>query len=205
MSIIAIDGDSAVGKSAAARIVAIDLKGSVIDTGQILRATTARALELDRSLCTPQALRQLIKSIYVADYDPSNLYTLDIEIAVPVLSAKEAIQDELTQLIRGTPTQNRLHIIVGRTIGTTVVPYADLKVYLTASLEVRAARKAAQLRVTPVQAAELLTRRDAADANRDVNPARRNPEAVQIDTSKLSPSKVAHRIVYAFRKTIPMR
>jgi CMP/dCMP kinase len=200
VSVIAIDGQSAAGKSTAARMVAKDLHGSLIDTGAILRAATARALQEGAAGVGVDSLHALLsdRPPYTQS-DADAFYTIEIESAISRMSANTAMQDSLTRRIRAIACQPRLHVVVGRSIGMTVLPAADLKVYLTCSLHSRAIRKAQQLHIDSDDALALLTRRDEADASRKAYAPQRHPESVHIDTTEWSARAVADAIIAAFR------
>ena len=86
-------------------------------------------------------------------------------------------------------------VVEGRDIGTVVFPDADLKVFLTARPEVRAARRARERAVAEVGVAEELRRRDRMDSGRAVSPLRPADDAITVDTSDLSADEVAERVV----------
>jgi cytidylate kinase len=199
MPIVAIDGSSATGKTTIAKEVARRLRGHTLDTGEILRSATLAALELGLDPALPASIVNQLSTVRPDDDDPAKLYTVEIEQAVPIAAGSPVIQEAMTSLLRSHVDSTKLYVITGRSIGVDVFPDAALKVYLVASAEVRAARKAAQLGINPSQASNIIKQRDHMDKGRRVNPLRRHPAATEIDTTDCHPAEAAKVIIDSYR------
>jgi cytidylate kinase len=107
------------------------------------------------------------------------------------------VRSRITELQRSIAASAEQGIVVeGRDIGTTVLPDADLKIFLTASPEARAARRSGELKGADVKATqEALIKRDAADSSRKTSPLAKAGDAVEVDTSELTLQQVIECVV----------
>lgn len=126
--------------------------------------------------------------------------TKEVTAAVSAVSAVPEVRTRITALQRSIAAQAAGGIVVeGRDIGTTVLPDADLKVFLTASPEARAARRSGELKgkeATDVTATrEALIKRDAADSGRKTSPLKKADDAVEVDTTELTLEQVVECVV----------
>jgi cytidylate kinase len=202
MPIIAIDGQSATGKSTAARAVAAQLQGFCIDTGEMLRDATLKALELGLDPAQASSIIKYLKVDPQERRSPAQLYIIEVERAVPIFAGTLVAQNALTSLLRNHVNSTSLYIISGRTIGLDVFPDAMLKINLRAELETRAARKASQLGIGKAQALNLISGRDHLDRTRQTNPLRRDHRAIEIDTTARPPAHIALAIIDSYKRTV---
>jgi cytidylate kinase len=123
--------------------------------------------------------------------------TQEVTSKVSAVSAVPEVRARITELQRSLATSAEKGIVVeGRDIGTTVLPDADLKVFLTASPEARAARRSGELKGADVNATrEALIKRDAADAGRKTSPLAKADDAVEVDTTELTLAQVIECVV----------
>ncbi len=123
--------------------------------------------------------------------------TPEVTAKVSAVSAVPEIRTRITELQRSIAAAARRVIVVeGRDIGTTVLPDADLKIFLTASPEARAARRAGELKGADVSATkEALIKRDAADSTRKTSPLAKAGDAVEVDTTELTLQQVVECVV----------
>lgn len=213
---IAIDGPAAAGKSTVGEIVARQIDGVYFDSGLLYRATTR--LALDRHIdpddgdalaaCTQRASIRVERpsmpgrqnDVIVDGTDVTDLLrTPEVDRAVSQVSQHASVRAALLSTQRQIARSGRV-VMVGRDIGTVVLPDAELKVFLDASPEERARRRCEQNRHAvprPSYAAVLadLRRRDQIDSERDVAPLRPADDAVVIDSDPLTVEEVADRIV----------
>jgi len=214
---IAIDGPAASGKSVAGSTVAARLGYRFFDTGAMYRAITWLALRRGVDPADGDALARLAESVAIAvregrpgTIEPTTVL-LDGEDATPHLrdDAVEAnvslvsrvpdVRATLVRVQRQLAAKGRV-VMAGRDIGSVVLPDADLKVYLDASREVRARRRAAQIRKSgPVANIDDLVadlaRRDGIDSRRQTSPLTAAPGAVIINTDDLTLEEVVQRIL----------
>ena len=209
--IIAIDGPAGAGKSTIARSVAARLGLTYLDTGAMYRAVTCIALEEAVPLADGPALGRLAERLDVhfaaagvAGGEPAviadsrdvtdAIRSLDVSRAVSQVSAHHEVRRALTARQQQLASQGGM-VLEGRDIGTVVCPDAEVKVYLTASVEERARRRQQQLAEQGVrQPLDVLVpdlvRRDQSDEGRAVAPLRKAHDAVEVDTTHLTVADV---------------
>ncbi|WP_349307852.1 MULTISPECIES: (d)CMP kinase [unclassified Streptomyces] len=210
--IVAIDGPSGTGKSSTSKAVAAKLGLSYLDTGAQYRAITWWMLSngvdvRDNEAVANAATKPVIVSgtepvgptITVDGEDASGpIRTQEVTAAVSAVSAVPEVRTRLVGLQRAAAASAPGGIVVeGRDIGTTVLPDATLKIFLTASAEARASRRSGELKgsqtVGATQAA--LVKRDAADSGRKTSPLAKADDAIEVDTTDLTLDQVIECIV----------
>ncbi len=217
--IIAIDGPAGSGKSTIAREVAKTLHMRYLDTGAMYRAVTLLALEAG---LVPERLGEagvLAESAPLRFQDQSDdltrVFVGEREISqdirgtlvsnnVSAVSAEPSVRQVLTQRQRHEASKGNV-VLEGRDMGTVVVPDADVKIYLTASVKERARRRQAQLDAQGVTMAldELMndiSTRDSLDSSRELAPLRRATDAIEIDTTSMPIEQVIERVCEAVRQ-----
>lgn len=224
--IVAIDGPAGSGKSTIAREVAKRLGMRYLDTGAMYRTITLLALEAglvpDRigeaeGIASSTELRfeqqaNDLTRVFVGDREVSaEIRGPLVSQHVSAVSADPGVRRVLTHLQRAEADRGNL-LLEGRDMGTVVVPQADVKIFLTASVEERARRRQLQLEEKGVsQSVDDLvadiTRRDAYDSGREVAPLRKADDAVEIDTTHLTIPQVIEAICteVAQRRPRPVR
>lgn len=202
--VVALDGPSGTGKSTVARRLAQLLGAQYLDTGSMYRAATVAVLDAGVDVTDADAVAAVVSHAVIdVETDPVHQHTkldgrvVDVEIRSAVITAnvsavsavpevREVLVAQQRSLIGKGPT-----VAEGRDIGSVVWPQAELKVYLTASEEVRARRRAGELVGAHVaDVADAMRRRDAFDSSRAVSPLTRADGAVEVDTSDLSIDEV---------------
>lgn len=203
--IIAIDGPAGSGKSTVSRQVAQRLGWDHLDTGAFYRAATLAVL---RAGADPYHAGQVVAAVaphhFRQDQGRMMIDGEDVSLAirsseVTALVSPVAAHPELRTLMiaeqrRWVEARGRDAVVEGRDIGTVVFPQAELKVWLEASPEVRARRRAAQTGEDPVEVAKAIRARDQADATRAVSPQIPAPDAIHIDTTDLTVEEVVEAI-----------
>jgi len=209
--VIAIDGPAGSGKSTVARAVAERLGLRYLDTGAMYRSVAFAALHRGVDPADAEPIARMAQSLDVV-LEPDGRVVVDgidatIEIRGPevtrAVSIVAANPDVRTAMVARQREWTRHHdggVLEGRDIGTVVFPDADLKVYLDASPEVRAARRSAEVENLSYETvASDLARRDALDQGRTHDPLRTADDAVVIDTSHLSVDEIVARVVEHLR------
>ncbi|GAA3369561.1 (d)CMP kinase [Streptomyces sannanensis] len=212
--IVAIDGPSGTGKSSTSKAVAAKLGLSYLDTGAQYRAITWWMINNGIDTDDPAAIATAsAKPVIVSGTDPAGpTITVDgVDVAGPIrtqevtskvsaVSAVAEVRAVITELQRSIALTARQGIVVeGRDIGTTVLPDADLKIFLTASPEARAARRSGELKgkesadLASTKAA--LIKRDEADSSRRTSPLAKADDAVEVDTTDLTLDQVVECVV----------
>lgn len=213
---IAIDGPAASGKTTVARLVADRLHVLYLDTGAMYRALAYTALHTQTDLDNENALVRLCEQNPIAvqldrsaplgfrifaggsELTQSQLESPEVTAVVSTIAAhprvREAMVAEQRRIAEGGPV-----VMAGRDIGTVVLPDAPYKVFLTASVQARVARRRVQLEEAGVDVSvhELTTEieeRDRLDENRKTSPLRKAPDARVIDSSDLSVEEVVEKI-----------
>lgn len=211
--VVAIDGPAAAGKSTVARLLAERLPALLFDTGSLYRALTLAALRGDIAAADAARLGNLARTVRIDLLPPSvndgrladvlldgedvtwAIRGPDVDRAVSPVAGhpivREALLGQQRRIAEGGPI-----VMVGRDIGTVVVPDAGVKIYLDASAEERARRRCEELagRGLDPDVAEVLAdirRRDASDSSRINAPLRAASDAVRVDTDGLTVEEVS--------------
>jgi cytidylate kinase len=210
--IIAIDGTSASGKTTLARRLAARLGYLYFDTGVMYRALTLAAIRGGLSMSDEAALSSLAERITIDVTSPTasdgrpctvlldgedvtwTIRSPEVDGSVSPASVYAGVRSALTRQQRRVGLRGRV-VMVGRDIGTVVLPEAELKIFMTASLEERARRRLAELTllgeaVGLEEVEHSLAERDRIDSQRSVAPLRAASDAVLVDTSHLSSERV---------------
>jgi CMP/dCMP kinase len=210
---IAIDGPAAAGKSTVAKLVAEKLFFIYIDTGAMYRALTLKALTKDVNLENAMELYTLLTQtqiqlvpekggqfVYLDGNDVTDkIRSQEVTNSVSIVSKHQSVREEMVS------RQQRLAagggvVMDGRDIGTHVLPQAEVKVFLVASVEERAVRRHTEnlekgYSSDLQQLKEEIEKRDKLDSEREVAPLKKASDAVLIDTTALGIQQVVNRIV----------
>ena len=181
---IAIDGPAAAGKGTISKAVAAHFAMAHLDTGLLYRAVGAQMLQGADPLVAAQSLRP-------EDLDAANLRSPEVALAASQVAVMAEVRAELLAFQRGFAHREGGAVLDGRDIGTVICPKAEVKLFVTASAEVRARRRHQELVAggTQIDFDQVLvdvTTRDARDAERAEAPMIAAVDAVMIDTSNLT-------------------
>lgn len=206
MQVIAIDGPAGSGKSTVGRALAERLGLQYLDTGAMYRGVAFAALRRGMDPADAEPVAHLMEHLELEVGDRS--LTVDgvdasIEIrgpevtrAVSTVAANPAVRAELRSRQREWAKRHGGGVIEGRDIGTVVFPNADLKVYLTASPEVRADRRSKEVADLDYETvARDIARRDALDQGREDSPLQEAEGSVLVDTSDRSVDEIVDDIL----------
>ncbi len=212
-AVIAIDGPAAAGKSTIARKVAQQLGYTYIDTGAMYRAITLQALKKEVSLKDEETLQQLLQQmdlhlkpeekmqrVFIDGEDVTDyLRSSEVTNAVSTVAQYSKVRAIMVEKQRALASLGGV-VMDGRDIGTEVLPKADIKIFMTASVEERAERRYLenQSRGIDTPLAELqkeIAERDAQDMNREVSPLRQAEDAHLIDTTGQTIEQITEQIV----------
>ena len=215
--VIALDGPSGSGKSTVARAVARRLGWRYLDTGATYRAATLAVLRAGTDLDDAEAVADTVAraAIVVSTAPEASRTTLDgedvstvirgpeVTSAVSAVSAVPEVRHRMVALQRELAGTDGA-VLEGRDIGTAVFPDAAVKVFLDASADVRASRRAgdADTGIAPTQTANVveqvaadLARRDRLDSSRATSPLQPADDAVHLDSSELDADEVVQRVL----------
>jgi cytidylate kinase len=218
--IIAIDGPSGAGKGTIARAVAAHLAYRHIDTGAMYRAVAWKAIQDGVNLQDEAAVAALSER---ADFDLTGgrvvidghdvaraIRTPEIDAAATAVARHPAVRRALVSRQRAFGASGGV-VMEGRDIGTVVFPDADVKVYLDASPEERARRRAndpahrASTSPALSDVATALAERDRSDSTRAVSPLAMAPDAILVETTGLDVDTVVARVLAEIERVIPDR
>jgi cytidylate kinase len=216
--VIAIDGPVGAGKSTAARRLAEALGYLYIDSGAMYRALGWRAIQAGVDLHDAGRLAALAAAadirvtagesgprVLVDGEDVTDaLRTPTMDLASSLVSVVPEVRRRLVTIQRAMAKAGGI-VMDGRDIGTVVFPDADVKFYLDADLPVRAARRLEDLRrsgteVDPQALQAEVAHRDERDRQRDASPLQAAPDAIRIDSSRLTAEEVVARMLSEVRK-----
>jgi cytidylate kinase len=214
--IIALDGPAASGKTTIGRMLAARLGYLFFDTGVMYRAVALAAYQSGVDPADEAAVSALAEQMAI-DVQPAatgdgrtSTVVLDgedvswairepvVDASVSQVSAYGRVRAAMVAQQRKIGLRGKV-VMVGRDVGTVVLPEADLKIYLDATLEERARRRYAELqsrggKQTLQEVHAGLARRDEVDSNRDLSPLRPADDAVILDTTALTPEEILLRI-----------
>ncbi len=190
--LIAIDGPAGAGKSTVARAVADALGFTYLDSGAMYRCVALAEL---RGVEEPlQCAIELGGQVTLDGEDVTDaIRTPQVSARASEVAARPEVRGHLVALQRNM-IRNGDYVAEGRDIGTVVAPAAELKVFLTASPEERARRRAEQLGVDPAQVLAEQRERDTRDTTREHSPLAPAPDALRLDTTGLSIDEVVEKI-----------
>lgn len=209
---IAIDGPAGAGKSTIARQLAAGLGYIYVDTGALYRAVGVNAMrkgadtknadEVTATLADADVSLRFVEGeqrVFLGEEDVSlAIRTPEASMAASNVSAISAVREFLFDLQRNIAAGNNC-IMDGRDIGTVVLPNAQVKIFLTASAEVRAKRRYDELLAKGMQAdyaqvLEEMIQRDYQDSHRAIAPLKQADDAVLVDTSDMNLTQVLEEL-----------
>ncbi|SFS36093.1 (d)CMP kinase [Sphingobacterium wenxiniae] len=218
--VIAVDGFSSCGKSTVAKALAKHLNFVFIDSGAMYRAVTLYFLRNNVDFNDENQVVSALKNIQI-DFVPNNEKTqillngedvsdeirqMHVSEKVSEVSAIKEVRHEMVAQQQQLG-QRRNIVMDGRDIGTTVFPKADLKIFMTASPDVRAERRFAELKAkgeeTTVEDVRAnLAHRDHIDSTREESPLRQAKDAIVLDNSDLSQAEQLEFVLQEYYKRI---
>lgn len=210
---VAIDGPAAAGKSTVAKITAEKFNYIYVDTGAMYRALTYKALRQGVNVSDELALKQLLENTSI-ELQPSELGQLvyvdgenvtseirnnEVTSTVSEVSKHRFVREEMVRRQQELGKSGGV-VMDGRDIGTHVLPDAEVKVFLIASVDERAHRRYQENMQKGFSAdieklKEEIALRDKLDSEREVSPLRKAADAIEIDTTSLTIEQVAEKII----------
>jgi cytidylate kinase len=219
--IIAIDGPAGAGKSTIARLLAQNLNLIYLDTGAMYRAITWTVLQAKLAFEDEVAIAQLVKTNKI-QLLPATSEGFTTQVKLNGVDITRAIRESnVTKNVSAIAAQAEVRsalvaqqqelgksggiVMEGRDIGTTVFPDAELKIFLTASVQERAIRRQLDLQaqgLTEIALSDLekeIAARDQADSNREISPLRQAENAIILNTDGLTIEMVVQKITELYR------
>ena len=188
--LIAIDGPAASGKGTLGRLIAAHYGLPHLDTGKLYRAVARDTLAAGASPSDAHTALEAAKALDPATLDDPTLMQGRLGEAASIIASHPDVRAALRSYQRAFAGQASGAVLDGRDIGTVISPDADVKLFVTASPEVRAARRFRELReaghsVTEAEVLADIERRDQRDRNRPISPLRQARDAYLLDTTNL--------------------
>jgi cytidylate kinase len=222
--IIAIDGFSGCGKSTMAKNLAQEINYTYIDSGAMYRAVTLFALQnhlFDNENLDQTALQRRMDEIIIKfENNPQNgqretllnglnvenrIRSMDVSDRVSIIGALPFVRERMVKLQQDMGIEKGI-VMDGRDIGEVVFPMAELKIFVTASPEIRAQRRLKELRekgddkATYSDVLKNIEQRDYIDQHRSMSPLRKAPDAIELDNSCLSISQQQEWLLEQYQK-----
>lgn len=216
---IAIDGPAGAGKSSVSKILAARLGYAYLDTGAMYRAVTYEALE--KNLTGPDEITAMTEKLDVEVHPDKDVMhvivdgrdvtpyirTPEVSGHVSEVSAIGGVRTAMVAIQRKQAEKGGI-VLDGRDIGTTVLPKADVKIFLTASVHTRAVRRFKELteghpEMTMEDVEKEISRRDYLDSHREISPLKQAEDAVLLDNGDLTLEGTAEAIIEVCRMKFP--
>lgn len=216
---IAIDGPAAAGKSTVAKIVAKKLRFVYIDTGAMYRAVTYMAYKNKKDYKNEKAIAELlaktvirfepgeVQQVFINEENVTEVIrSLEVTNHVSIVAAHPAVREALQERQQGFAKEGGI-VMDGRDIGTAVLPNAELKIFLLASVEERAERRFKENAAKGFagdlnQLKKEIEERDHLDYTREHSPLKKAEDAVEVDTTSMSIDDVANKILFLAEQKI---
>ena len=192
---VAIDGPAAAGKGTISRAVAARFGFAHLDTGLLYRAVGARVLEGADPVAAARTLQP-------GDLERANLRSAAVAQAASEVATIAPVRAALVAFQRDFARREGGAVLDGRDIGTVICPEAEVKLFVTASAEVRAHRRWLEVGGDEGQVLAEVIDRDRRDAERATAPLRPAEDAVLLDTTELSIDAAVHKAIGAIEKRI---
>ena len=223
--IIAIDGYSSCGKSTFAKAIAKELSYIYIDSGAMYRAVTLCCLRknfVGKEILALESIKEELNNMHIefiynpdkAEYETflnsenveGEIRGIEVSAHVSRVSQIEEVRLRMVELQRQIGVFKEI-VMDGRDIGTVVFPDADLKIFMTASVEIRGQRRYDELKAKGINVSydEILKNiiaRDITDENRDISPLRRADDAILLDNSKMTVEEQMHWVLQIIEKIL---
>lgn len=218
---IAIDGPASAGKSTVAKIIAHKLSFTYIDTGAMYRACTVLAKENKIDYGNEAAILAIVdqnkielksidgeQKVFAGKDDITQAIRMpEISANVSQVAALSGVREKMVSLQR--QMAGKMNVVMdGRDIGTTVLPHAEVKIFLIASAHSRAQRRMLDLKQRGIKSDQTLQeieksieKRDYKDSHRSISPLKKAPDAVEIDTTKMNIEQVVDAILAEIAKS----
>ncbi|MDM5374727.1 (d)CMP kinase [Bacillus bombysepticus] len=210
---IAIDGPAAAGKSTVAKVVAKELSYVYIDTGAMYRTLTYAALEQKVDIENEEQLMEVVKNVNIEFQQGENtqlvflngqdvsevIRTPDVTNRVSIVAKHRLVREEMVRRQQELAKKGGV-VMDGRDIGTHVLPDAEVKIFMLASVEERAERRHLEnlnkgFDSNLEQLKEEIAQRDKLDSEREVSPLKKADDALELDTTFLSIEEVVQKIM----------
>ena len=207
--VVAIDGPAGAGKSTISKIIAQKLNLKYIDTGAMYRAVTLKAIKNNLDLCNNNEISHMVKNSNISIND-EKIFIDEIDVTeeirmpyvnekVSIVSAMPGVREVLKEKQRKM-AENFNVIMDGRDIGTNVLKDANIKIFLTASVEERAKRRYKEMiekgiSTTFEDVFKDIENRDKIDSSRKANPLKKADDAVMLDTTGMKMNEVVDAII----------
>lgn len=217
---VAIDGPASAGKSTVAKKVAKQFNYVYCDTGAMYRVVTLAALKNNLAMTDTDQIIDLARKIKIG-FKPGKeeqrvflngqevtkeIRTAEVDNNVSAVAAIPAVRTEMTNQQRKIAAEGGI-VMDGRDIGTTVLPNAPVKIFMVATAHERARRRYVENKQKGIATASLadlqkeIELRDKKDSSRKVSPLVQAPDAIRLDTTKLSIDEVVAEISRIIKKT----
>jgi CMP/dCMP kinase len=189
--IIAVDGPTASGKGTVAKALAEHYRLKRLDTGSLYRAVGLAVLDAGGDASDPRAAVAAAEALDLEAIDESRIRSSAAGLAASKVAVIAEVRAVLRRAQQAFAADPKGAVLDGRDIGTVICPYAEVKLFVTASLEERTRRRLVELRARGEQISfeELqaqIAERDERDTNRTESPLRQAPDAHLLDTTTLS-------------------
>ncbi len=209
MTVVAIDGPAGAGKSTVARLVAEQISVPYLDTGAMYRCVALAVLRRGIPHSNVEGIAAIAENVNISlqhetvfldGQDVSkDIRTPEVGSVVSVIAAMTPVRNSMRTQQQKWIKDHQGGVVEGRDIGTVVLPHADVKIFLTASAQERAARRVEQSGGDLAQVAKEIEDRDHLDSTRVDSPLQPADDAIHVDTTGMTVAEVVATIVSIVR------
>lgn len=209
VTVVAIDGPAGAGKSTVARLVAEQISVPYLDTGAMYRCVALAVLRSGIPHSDVEGIAAIAESVNISlQHDTvfldgqdvsKDIRTPEVGSVVSVIAAMTPVRNSMRSQQQRWIKDHQGGVVEGRDIGTVVLPHADVKIFLTASAQERAARRVEQSGGDLAQVAKEIEDRDHLDSTRVDSPLQPADDAIHVDTTGMTVAEVVATIVSIVR------
>ena len=203
---IAADGSSASGKTTGGKLIAKKFKMNFLSSGTLYRYCALKVIE-NKNKYNVRFIKKIARSITLKKLKNKKLYNPEIAQVSSIIAKKPAVRNALKNFQKNFIKKSRLVVVEGRDIGSKIMPNADLKLFFTCSVEVKAKRRLKEFKsfnnqINLKQVEKALIQRDKEDTKRKISPLIMTKNAVLVDTTKLTIKQMEAKLTNLVKNSI---
>ena len=203
---IAADGSSASGKTTGGKLIAKKFKMNFLSSGTLYRYCAFKTIE-NKNKYNVRFIKKIARSITIKKLNNKKLYNPEVAKVSSIIAKKPFVRNALKNFQKKFIKKSKLVVVEGRDIGSEIMPNADLKLFFTCSVEVKAKRRLKEFKsfnkqINLKQVKKALIQRDKEDTKRKISPLIMTKNAVLVDTTKLTIKQMEAKLTNLVKNSI---